>query len=459
MLPEFALQLCIVFIAVLLVIDVRQTNQMSGAIWLPTIWMMYCGSRPLAYWFDPESINNASKDATEGSPIDRAFLSILIGVGVVILCRKKIEWARILKNNLWVVTLFSYMGLSVVWSDLPEVSFKRWIRTTGDLIMVLLVVTEVSPVEAIKAIIRRSAYVLIPFSIVLIKYFRDIGVAYSEDGSTTMWIGVTTHKNVLGYVILVCAMYFAKNILVTWKSKKGVIDFLFLMMMLWLIVATSESKGSSTSLSALSLGLIVLLAGHYWGVSNLMKLRKIIFGIVLTICCLMALSQVLGGSFLEVVTSSMGRDVTLTGRTEIWSAALSVGPGNPLFGRGYGSFWIGETANQVWDNLTYHTHFLQSHNGYIDIYLELGALGLILLGGLIRSAWKNMRETLRSNIEYGMYRTAFLLAILLHNLTESSYGRPNHLLWFMFLLSCVYVTASFEHRGLRDKPRGCTEVR
>jgi O-antigen ligase len=289
-------------------------------------------------------------------------------------------------------------------------------------------------------------------------YFRDLGVAYSEDGSTTMWIGVTTHKNVLGYMILVYAMYFANNLLVTWKSRKGVIDFVFLMMMLWLIVGTSESKGSSTSLSALSLGLIVLLAAH-WKASNLMKLRKIIFSIVLALCFLTAISQALGGSFLEVVTSSMGRDVTLTGRTEIWSVALGVGPGNPLFGRGYGSFWIGETANQVWDNLTYHTHFLQSHNGYIDIYLELGALGLILLAGLIRSAWKNIGVTLRSNIEYGMYRMAFLLAILMHNLTESSYGRPNHLLWFMFLLSCVYVTASFEHRGLRDKPRSYTKVR
>lgn len=458
MLPEIALQLCIVCVAFLLLIDVKQASRISNAVWFPTLWMMYCGSRPLVYWFDPESISDISRDATEGSAIDRTFVSILIGVGILILCRKKIEWARILNNNLWVVTLFAYMGLSVLWSDLPAVSFKRWIRTTGDLIMVLLVLTEINPAEAIKAIIRRSAYVLIPFSIVLIKYFRDIGVTYSEDGSTTMWIGVTTHKNVLGYVILVCALYFANNLLVTWKSKKGVIDFLFLMMMLWLIVGTSESKGSSTSLTALSLGLIVLLSAH-WGASNLMKLRKVMLSIVLALCCLTAISQVLGESFLEVVTSSMGRDVTLTGRTEIWSVALDVGPGNPIFGRGYGSFWIGETANQVWNNLTYHTHFLQSHNGYIDIYLELGALGLILLAGLIGSAWKNMGETLRSNIEYGMYRMAFLLVILLHNFTESSYGRPNHLLWFMFLLSCVYVTASFEHRVLRNKPKGYAEVR
>ena len=458
MLPEIALQLCIVSVALLLLIDVRQTNRISVAIWLPIIWMMYCGSRPLTYWFDPESINNASRDATEGSPIDRLFVSILIGVGVVILCRRKIEWGKLVANNVWVVTLFAYMGLSVLWSDLPAVSFKRWIRTTGDLIMVLLVLTEINPVEAIKAMIRRSAYVLIPFSIVLIKYFRDIGVTYSEDGATTMWIGVTTHKNVLGYVILVCAMYFVNNLLVTWKSKKGFIDFLFLVMMLWIMVGTSDSKGSSTSLSALALGLIVLLAAH-WGASNLMKLRKIILSIALAICFLMAISQVLGGSFLEVVTSSMGRDVTLTGRTEIWDVALSVGPGNPVFGRGYGSFWIGETANQVWNNLTYHTHFLQSHNGYIDIYLELGALGLIFLAGLIRSAWQNTGETLKTNIEYGMYRMAFLLAILLHNLTESSYGRPNHLLWFMFLLSCVYVTASFDRRGLMNKPKYYTAVR
>ena len=144
--------------------------------------------------------------------------------------------------------------------------------------------------------------------------------------------------------------------------------------------------------------------------------------------------------------TSLGRDATLTGRTEIWNIVLDVGPGNFLLGRGYGSFWSGSTAEQVWDRLTYHTHFTQSHNGYIDIYLELGVIGLFLLAWMMCSVVGTFRQTFAVNVEYGAYRLAFFTAILVHNLTESSYGRPTHLLWFVFLLTCVYVREDVNSR-------------
>ena len=76
-----------------------------------------------------------------------------------------------MKNNIWILVLFLYLGISILWSDFMGVSFKRWIRATGDLVMALVVLTEPAPYEAIKTLINRCAIVLIPLSLLFIKYF------------------------------------------------------------------------------------------------------------------------------------------------------------------------------------------------------------------------------------------------------------------------------------------------
>jgi exopolysaccharide production protein ExoQ len=355
-------------------------------------------------------------------------------MGLALLISRKVHWSVILKRNAWVFIFFFFMLASSMWSDLSEVSLKRWIRTMGDFTMVLLILTEANPLEAMKMAIRRSAYVLLPLSVVLIKYFRGIGVAYTEDGSTSMWIGVTTHKNVLGYVMMVCAICFVGDILAK-NRRRVIVDLTFLLIIAWLFAGTADSKTSQTSLSALAIALCALLIGRWSGTRGLMRA----FVAAFVISLIVAIYQIFGEGILDASTAGLGRDATLTGRTEIWSVVLNVGPGNILLGRGYGSFWIGHTAEQVWSDLTYHTHFTQSHNGYIDIYLELGLIGLFLLVCVIYSYFATLAQSIRENVEYGAYRFSFMVAILIHNLTESSYGRPTHLLWFTFLLNCMYV--------------------
>src|SRR2546428_219214 len=186
--PEIALSLYLAFIAACLLADSRRSHRFSLALWVPTIWMMYCGSRPLAYWFNPGLPTAPHADYTEGSEVDRMFLSVLIIVGLSILWRRGLSWSRILNNNRWAAAFFTYMAVSIIWSDYPGVSSKRWVRTAGDLIMALLVLTEPDSLDAIKTTLRRSAFALLPLSIVLIKYFPAIGREYSQDGSATMWI-------------------------------------------------------------------------------------------------------------------------------------------------------------------------------------------------------------------------------------------------------------------------------
>jgi len=437
MAPNFALTLCLGLIVALFVIERRRNIRPSFALWLPTIWMLYAGSRPLAYWFNPEALSALEIDYTEGSAVDRTFLSISILIGLLLLCNRRLNFSKLVSNNLWLVAFFSYLAVSVLWSDFSAVSLKRWVRITGDLVMVLIVLIEAHPFEAIRTLFRRSAFVLLPLSIVLVKYFRDVGVAYSGDGLQTMWIGVTTHKNVLGYVAMACGLCFVANIIATWKSRKVSVDLFLLVLSVWLLGGSSSSR-SETSLLGFVLGFSILVMFHL-APKDPAKTNTYRFavGSIGALLVLIILSVSFDG--FQSTVGNLGRDATLTGRTDIWKAVLDIGPRNPLLGRGYGSFWIGTLGNDVWRQANIYGRYNQSHNGFIDIYIELGVLGLTLLAGLIWSAYRDMKQALRNHFEYGAFRLTLLLVILIHNVTESSFARPTHFLWFVLLLVCTKV--------------------
>ena len=57
----------------------------------------------------------------------------------------------------------------------------------------------------------------------------------------------------------------------------------------------------------------------------------------------------------------------------------------------------------------------------------------------ILKEWEAMKRALSAESEYGILRMTFFMIIVFHNITESSYGRPNNLLWFLFLLVVLHI--------------------
>ena len=216
--PTVALGLCILLVIFLLRLERKQSRSVSLSLWLPTIWTFYCASRPVSGWFVSGSLSEGPNAIEEGSAPDRFFLSALIVCGFVALARAKLKWSEVLKENRWLVLLYAYMGVSILWSDYPWISFKRWIKVFGSLLMALVVLAEASPLSALEAILRRSAYVLIPFSLLLTKYFPDLGVQYDRWLGKKMWVGVTTQKNCLGRLCLISIFFLLWSLYRKWKS-------------------------------------------------------------------------------------------------------------------------------------------------------------------------------------------------------------------------------------------------
>jgi O-antigen ligase len=93
----------------------------------------------------------------------------------------------------------------------------------------------------------------------------------------------------------------------------------------------------------------------------------------------------------------VGRDTTLTGRTNLWAELLRE-PINPLLGTGYQSFWPGPRTEYFWAKYSFHPN--QAHNGYLETYLNGGFLGVCLLVAMIVSAGSRVSLTAAIHLQF-----------------------------------------------------------
>jgi O-antigen ligase len=133
------------------------------------------------------------------------------------------------------------------------------------------------------------------------------------------------------------------------------------------------------------------------------------------------------------VISTMGRNPTLTGRTDVWKSVLDMAP-DPLLGAGFESFWLGPRLKKLWSIYVWQPN--EAHNGYIEVYLNLGWAGVFLLALVILTAYRKVVRGLRLDMETGNLRLAYFVVALIYSLTEAGF-RIFSSVWIVFLLSIV----------------------
>jgi exopolysaccharide production protein ExoQ len=432
--PIVALSLCIGFILLLFRIE-SQNSKVSWATWIPLIWFMITMSRMVVQWgMDPFGFtNNYSENALlEGSPIDRTIFTVLIVVGIVVLLARRSSWPAIFKNNLMLLILFLYFGLSILWSDFPWVSSKRYIKLIGSFIMVLVVLGAEDPAENIRAMLRRCSYVLIPLSVVFIKYYPQFGRVYHRWSGEASFTGVTTNKNSLGVLCMVCGIFLFSDLMSSIfsqvkKSNKTefILHLILFAVTFWLLILSL----SANSLACFILGILILSGMRLPFIKRNLKSIGFYFLSVAAVILILQLTI----DIKQIVITALGRDATLTGRTDIWKEALAM-IDNPLIGVGFESFWLGKRIDIFWEN--YWWHPIQVHNGYAETYLDSGLIGLFLLMSVIAYSYRKIAKVLVQDFEYGILRMVFFIIALMYNVAESSFNTLQPI-GFIFLLLIV----------------------
>src|SRR6266536_2799509 len=377
--------------------------------------MVLACTRSRSGWLYIFGLPVGGPSADEGSPLEACFYLALATAGFCVLSKRQLQLSEIVLNNGWLIAFFLYCFISIAWSDFPFIAFKRWTKIISDPIMALIVLTEPDPEEAVKRLMKRCAYVVVPVSILWIKYYPQLGRGFDEWGLAVN-IGIAPGKNMLGADCLILGSFFFWHLLQTWqteRSRKRRNELLlivgFLLMISWLL----RLAHSATSTISLFVAILIVV---FVGIRSI---RNFIGTYMLAALVLITAAELAFG-ISGRLSESLGRGSEMSGRTVLWAHCLEVQP-NPIFGTGFQSFWLGEK----WKRMAAFYQGWQpggAHNGYLDMYLNLGLIGLsILIGLLITTFWKIRLELFR-NFEWGRYRLGFLAAVVLHAWTEGTFG-------------------------------------
>ena len=409
-------------------LDRGQKREVSPALWIPTAWLLIAGSRMLSEW-QAASGKESPDQYFDGSPIDRLVLTGLLAAGLAVLLARGRESQAFVRRNAPLLLFFLYCGASVLWSDYPDVAFKRWTKALGDVVMVMVVLTDADPILATKRLLTRAAFLLIPASVLLIKYYPDLGRGYEPWTWMPYYGGVATGKNSLGYVCLVFGLGTVWRFLGTFaendplrRRRSQIAHGVVLAMTMWL----SWQADSATSLACFLLGSALLVVASTPGFARTRTAPHLVMGAVVCV----AFTIVFLNADAALV-QAMGRDSTLTGRTELWST-LGRMVVDPLFGAGYESFWLGDRVVKLWS--VYWWHPRQAHNGYLEVFLNLGSLGVALVGFVVAWGYRNIAAAFARDPDAARMRLAFLVVALAYNVTEAAF-KMMHPVWIALLFA------------------------
>jgi len=258
-----------------------------------------------------------------------------------------------------------------------------------------------------------------------------------------MYVGVTSHKNSLGMIALVSVLTLAWALLERWRSglwrtdKTGAFaESLGLVISVYVL----QLSHSATSIVCTVLGLCILLGTSLPSVKKNIKQT----GIWVMIGCMVifALNETfdIKDEFLEL----LGRDPTLTTRTEVWPVLLSYQQ-SPVLGPGFKSFWAGERLKEMLSEYG----IIQAHNGYLETYLNGGFVGTGLLVLFLLSGGSRILKSLLLGREAAGVRLMFWVVAVIHNFTEASFNTFEPL-WLALLFVSIDYKPEHEAMHLSD---------
>ncbi len=314
---------------------------------------------------------------------------------------------------------------SVLWSVAPEDTARRSVALLLSTIFGLYLGARFAPVRYLRLLaLVFGVIVLASFAFALSP--GQIGVMTAPEDLAGSWRGIYPHKNLLGRAMVLALMALAV-IAPRFPSWRTYIRLEFLLAFALLLLSDSKT----------SLIIGIVAAGAY-GVVFLLR-RRSNHKAALMIAALLALPAMLVAAFnLDAVFVLFGRDSTLTGRTDVWDLIWEEIQNRYWLGYGYQAFWVDPAgpATRVWLQLKWDAP--EVHNGYLELWLGLGLIGLLTLAASMLTnfalAWKASRGTDRLASYWAVLYLTFFIS---YNLSESLILEQNDIFWVLYVAAVV----------------------
>jgi exopolysaccharide production protein ExoQ len=312
------------------------------------------------------------------------------------------------------VLMVAWAVTSTLWSTAPDVTLRRSLGLAGTVLIGLYLARRLSPLELFDAL-RRAVLVVVLASLLL--YASGSNLALDETHSTLR--GVLPTKNSLGRVIALGVL--ASSAVAIMKPSHRRRAAATAAVMLGALALTDSTGGMVMTALVAGVAGTLVLAAHPRG-------RVAVGGLVAMV--LAAGVALLPGTSTAEVTGAVGKDATLTGRTDIWNLALDAFWLRPVNGYGYGAFWHDDLAPPQAQLIRALLQWNVSggHNGLLDIGLDLGLIGVVIaLVALLSLVVRGVVDLRKGRRTVGGFRLSVAGGTIVMNLTESGLFQLNTL--------------------------------
>lgn len=326
---------------------------------------------------------------------------------------------------------------SIAWSPDPVDALRRSVLIGLTLLFGICLAECYTPREQMLLILLTGvAAVLASFFVVAVAP----SYAYGYQGE---WKGIFGHKNGLGiYLIFLMSPVFFMRLK---RSLLG-IAMVCMVSLAAVLVIMSESRTG---------WLLAFVFGCYVCAYKLIDrfCRRDAKLLSITVMSVAGLLITFAVARYDTLVGLLGKSADFSGRFEIWQAVALAISKHPYLGYGYGGFWGDSHGESMNVELAVGFPLGHAHNGYLNLWLQLGVLGLALfLWSLISAARNGIRSLNLPEHSYAAWCLGILLFVVMGNLDESFIMKYNSLATMVYVMACVGLSKSARGTIRNDLP-------
>ena len=319
-----------------------------------------------------------------------------------------------------------YALSTCLWSQFPRLTLQFGIYIVLDVLFVFYLYSRFSPRRLIHVFLL-VGWIIVLSSIFFALALPQYGIDHRESTSGA-WQGVFVYKQPCS---IMCTFLVSPAFYLPLQTRRDkLFRTAYITLAIFLILMTQSRTGWL---------LLAALLAYVIGLKFIGSFRATERGVV-AILLFVGLSAVVlfGAVYYREILLLLAKDPTLTGRTGIWKLVIASAVKRPILGFGYRAFWTGLQGESAHLALTEGWSPTGAHNGFLDVWLNLGLVGLgivfFTLARALRDGFTCLKQGFTPTASWYL-SLVFLTTVV--NSVEYTIMIPNYLTWMMYILACV----------------------